>query len=69
MIVEKDRYIFGVCKVNDKGQIVIPKDAREVFGIKTGDSLLLFGDVKKGLALIKTEVIENVTGGVFNDER
>ncbi len=53
---KKDKFIFGVCKVGEKGQIVISKEARQVFDIKPGDSLLLVGDLKKGLALIKTEV-------------
>jgi AbrB family looped-hinge helix DNA binding protein len=58
MLEESGKYIFGVCKVNDKGQIVIPKEAREVFGIKQGDSLILLGDKEKGgLALIKTKII------------
>ena len=52
----KDKFIFGVCKVSEKGQIVIPKEARDVFDIKAGDSLLLMGDLKKGLALIKMDV-------------
>jgi AbrB family looped-hinge helix DNA binding protein len=67
MFVEEGKYLFGVCKVNDKGQIVIPKDAREVFAIKPGDSLILFGDIKKGLALVKTDVIQDVAGGVFDN--
>lgn len=67
MVVEEGKYLFGVCKVNDKGQIVIPKDAREVFGIKPGDSLILFGDIKKGLALVKTNIIQDVAGGVFDN--
>ena len=37
--------------VGEKGQIVIPKKAREVFGIKPGDTLLLLGDEKQGLAI------------------
>ena len=55
-IMKKDenKKIFGVCKVGEKGQIVIPKDARDMFDIKTGDSILLLGDKKRGLALIKT---------------
>lgn len=63
----KDKFLFGICSVNEKGQIVIPKKAREVFNIKTGDALLLLGDKKKGLALIKAETISDVTEGVFND--
>ncbi len=69
MQVENGKYLFGICKVNDKGQIVIPKEAREVFKIKSGDSLILFGDNKKGLALVKTDVIQEVTEGVFSNEK
>ena len=62
---QKGKYIFGVCKVGEKGQIVIPKEAREVFGIKPGDSLLVLGDVKKGLAVIKTDVFQSVTDEIL----
>lgn len=37
--------------VGEKGQIVIPKQARELFGIKSGDTLLLLGDEKQGIAI------------------
>ena len=57
---EKDgKYIFGVVKVGDKGQIVIPKDARKTYGIEPGDALLLLGD-QKGMAMIKTELFQSV---------
>ena len=59
MQVKDDKYIFGVVKVGDKGQIVIPKDARTVYGIGPGDSLMLLGD-QKGMALLKTEIFQNV---------
>ena len=52
---EKGKYIFGVSKVGEKGQIVIPKDARKMFNITPGDSLLVVGDIKKGLALVKVD--------------
>jgi AbrB family looped-hinge helix DNA binding protein len=56
------RYIFGVCKVGEKGQVVIPKEAREVFSIKAGDSFLVVGDHKKGIALLKVdEITEHLT--------
>jgi len=42
-------------KVGEKGQIVIPKEARDVFGIKNGDTLLLLGDVDRGIAIVKSE--------------
>lgn len=48
----------GIAKVGEKGQIVIPKEAREMFGIEPGDSLVVLGDIEKGIALVKAEVIE-----------
>jgi AbrB family looped-hinge helix DNA binding protein len=53
------KYIFGVVKVGDKGQIVIPKDARNIYDIKPGDALIVLGD-QKGMAFLKTEVFQNV---------
>ena len=49
-----ERYVWTV-KVSDKGQIVVPKEAREVFNINTGDTLLLLGDVDRGIAIVKAE--------------
>ena len=51
------KYIFGVVKVGDKGQIVIPKEARTVYNIKPGDALLMLGD-QKGMAMLKTEIFQ-----------
>ena len=57
---EKDgKYIFGVVKVGDKGQIVIPKDARKIYDIKPGDALMILGD-QKGIALLKTEIFQRI---------
>ena len=53
------KYIFGVVKVGDKGQVVIPKDARKVYDIKPGDSLMLLGD-QNGMALLKTEIFQSL---------
>ena len=52
------KYIFGVVKVGDKGQIVIPREARKIYDIKPGDALLILGD-QKGMAMLKTEVFQN----------
>ena len=68
--MKKSEKFIWTTKVNDKGQIVIPKEARDVFGYKSGDVLLLFGDTERGIAIGKAkdyvkfaEAILNETGG------
>lgn len=56
---EQGKYIFGVVKVGERGQIVIPKEAREQYDIKPGDNLMVLGD-QKGIALLKTEVFQSI---------
>ena len=51
----KGKYMFGMVKVGDKGQIVIPAKARKVFDIKPGDNLVILGDENSGIAIIKEE--------------
>ena len=51
----KGRYLFGVVKVGDKGQIVLPAKARKVFEIKPGDSLVVLGADGQGIAIIKEQ--------------
>lgn len=66
------KYLFGLVKIGDKGQIVIPKEAREVFGLAPGDQLLLLGDIKQGLALVDPAALklferipDVMSGGIF----
>ncbi len=49
----EDKFVFGVVKVGERGQIVIPKYAREVFKINPGDKLIVVGDRKKGIGIGK----------------
>lgn len=49
----KGKHVFGMVKVGDKGQIVIPAKARKIFDIKPGDNLLILGDEGQGIAIIK----------------
>ncbi|MGZ9698174.1 helix-turn-helix domain-containing protein [Bacillus safensis] len=51
----KGKHIFGLVKVGERGQIVIPKKAREVFSICPGDSLLMLGDEAQGIAIVRNE--------------
>lgn len=56
---KEGKYLFGVVKVGDKGQIVIPRDVRKQYDIKPGDSLMMLGD-KNGIALLKTELFQDI---------
>ena len=49
----KGKHIFGIVKVGDKGQIVIPAKARKIFDIQPGDNLIVLGDEGQGIAIIK----------------
>ena len=62
--MEKDKFI-GISKVGEKGQIVIPKEAREMFDIKPGDSIIVLCDKSRGMALLKADTIEDLTDKVF----
>ncbi len=64
--MNKDKYV-GVCKVGEKGQIVIPKEIRNMFDIKSGDSVIVLCDKEKGIALLKADVIEGLTDKVLNN--
>ena len=55
MVPPKGKYVFGMVKVGEKGQIVIPAKARKIFDIKPGDNLIVLGDEGQGIALIKEE--------------
>lgn len=55
----KGKHLFGTVTVNDKGQIVIPKKAREVMQIHPGDDLIVLADEQSGLALVKADWFEN----------
>ena len=74
--MEKSKKFIWTTKINDKGQIVIPKEARDLFGFNRGDVLLLFGDTDRGIAIGKAddyvkfaEAILNETGGVKGGDK
>ena len=57
-----DRFIVSV-KVGPKGQITIPIEARKMFDIKEGDTLMVMGDKKRGIALLKDELFYSLMEG------
>ena len=60
------KHIFGTTKINDRGQVVIPKKARELFGINSGDALVVLGDEAEGIALIKADFFEKRLNDTWN---
>jgi len=62
----KGTYAWSVT-VGEKGQIVIPKQAREVFGIRPGDTLLLLGDESRGLAIPPKSAYDQIASMIFGD--
>jgi AbrB family looped-hinge helix DNA binding protein len=58
--------IFGTAKVGDRGQIVIPKEAREFFGIQPGDTLLILGKNETGLIVTKPETLHDLADQIFH---
>ncbi len=56
----KGKHVFGIVKVGDKGQIVIPAKARKIFDIQPGDNLILLGDESQGIAIIKEKGLLNL---------
>lgn len=64
MNAPKGKYAWTV-KVGEKGQFVIPKQARDVFGIKPGDTLILLADEKQGIAIPPKEMFANLAATIF----
>ena len=63
----KGKHLFGIVKVGEKGQIVIPAKARKTFDIKVGDSLVVLGDEAQGIALIKGAEFLKLADMIRND--
>lgn len=61
----KGKRFYGAITVSDKGQIVIPANARRDFNIQVGDKLLVLGDLEQGLALIKASTFLEKAPGVL----
>ena len=64
----KGKYMSMV-KVGEKGQIVIPKEIRDMFGIEPGDTLLLLADKKRGVAIPPPEQAEKILDSIFGGDQ
>ena len=63
---DKNNRYMGSVKVGQKGQIVIPKEVREMFDIKPGDSLLLLADQERGIAVERMSVYNKIADAIFD---
>ena len=64
---KEDRFIVSV-KVGPKGQITIPVEARKMFDIKEGDTLMVMGDKERGIAILKDELFYSLMKGMNDNE-
>lgn len=62
----KNRFISTVT-IGEKGQIVIPKAAREMFGLEPGDTIVLLADKKRGIALVLNDKLMKIAESVFDE--
>ena len=65
--VQEEKFIISV-KVGPKGQITIPKEARKMFDINEGDTLMILGDKSYGLAIVKSDSVYDLMKGNKKDE-
>lgn len=64
MNIRDGKYAWMV-KIGEKGQFVIPKEARELFGLQPGDEILVLGDTERGLAILPKEKQQDVMKQIF----
>lgn len=58
----EQQHLFGCVKMNEKGQITLPAQVREAFGLETGDLILVLADTEKGIALVKLNAENGAMG-------
>jgi AbrB family looped-hinge helix DNA binding protein len=56
--LNNEKHTFSTVKVGERGQIVIPKETRDMFSIKPGDNLILIANKTKGIVIIKSDKIK-----------
>jgi AbrB family looped-hinge helix DNA binding protein len=69
-IPPRNKHIFGVVTIGERGQIVLPKKARDTLGLQPGDTLVVLGDTSpmgQGIALIASEVFMKMTGAALEE--
>lgn len=62
----KEGKYMGSAKVGPKGQIVIPKEVRDMFGIESGDTLIILADAEKGIAIEQFDTFNKIADAIFS---
>ena len=65
MNIPKGKYAWMV-KIGEKGQFVIPKEAREMFDLQPGDEIIVLGDIERGIAILPKSKQQEVISQVFD---
>lgn len=58
--VSRGKFLYGVVTVGERGQIVIPKEARDQFKIKPGEKVIVVGDIEKGIGIVKADAMKEL---------
>lgn len=68
MYPPRGKHMFGIVTVSERGQIVIPKKAREVFNIQSGAQLIIVGDDERGLGIVPQHYMKKFFQQAFLEE-
>ena len=63
------KHLFGMVRIGEKGQIVIPMKARDIFDLRPGDQLLVLGDEQQGIALVKASQLQQFATDILKAMR
>lgn len=66
MDIQKGKYAWMV-KIGEKGQFVIPKEARDLFDLQPGNEILVLGDENRGLAILPKEMQKEYIARIFSE--
>lgn len=64
--VSKNKTFIATVKIGPKGQIIIPKEVREIFGLSAGDLLIMLADADRGIALERAEKLNDVVNAIID---
>lgn len=62
--MDRSRNFIATVKIGPKGQIVIPKEVRDMFSLSSGDSLVLLADIDRGIALQRAECLNDIVHSI-----